>query len=104
MSNLPITQKEYDQSVLVADFIAKTRSIAQSNEDISDICFMPKVKGYEITFNNGTTAINISLNFKSKILKGIKIKKLVNGATKGSFYSKSQEDNTCIINKIFDKH
>lgn len=102
MSNLPISKKEYDQSVLVTDFITKTRTIAELNEAISDICFMPKVKGYDITFNNGTTSVNISLNFKSKLLKGIKIKKFENGILKGSFYSRNQESNTAILNKIFN--
>ena len=46
MSELDIKQKDYCQAVIVSDFIAKTKNIIENNPDITDITFIPVIKGW----------------------------------------------------------
>lgn len=101
MSELPITKKEYENSVLVADFICKAKNIFQSDDTITDFCFTPEIKGYEITYTKDGETTNISIKF-GKIYDGIKIKKTGSDGKK-TFCSKTVEDNFIALKDIFGK-
>ena len=99
MSNLPITVKEYENSVLVTDFIRKTREIFNTDGEIKDFRFTPKINGYEISYlkNGETTIVSLELG---KQFDGLKIKTSGNDFRK-TFCSKTVEDNTAVIKEIF---
>ena len=95
MSNLPVTVKEYENSVLVADFIRKAKEVFDADGEITDFHFAPKINGYEISYvKNRNTAI-ILIKFR-KCFGGMKIK-----TNKNKFLSRSAEDNTSVISAIF---
>lgn len=100
MSKLPITQREYDNSVLVADFIHKTRSIFETYSEITEFCFIPMTEGYKISYKRNGIDENVSIKFR-KILNGMTIKAIRRNRKK-NFCSKTVEDNSVILKKIFD--
>lgn len=102
MSELPITKKDYDRGVRIALFNGEVKRIAESNQYISDILFTPVFKGYEITYNNNGVPEKLFVNAKSRFFSGLIIKRYVNGRLKGTYCSKSQGNNTEILNKIFN--
>lgn len=97
MALLPVSKKEYEYSVLIADFVSKTRKYFDDNK-ISDFKFKPLIKGYEITYNDYKIVI------KQRLFGGIKIRKYKNGISEiGKKYSShSPQDNDLIINKILE--
>ncbi len=101
MSELPIAKKEYENSVLVADFICKTKNIFQSDDTITDFCFTPEIRGYEITYTKNGETTNISIKF-GKIFDGMKIKTMGSDGKK-TFCSKTVEDNFTVLKNIFGK-
>ena len=95
MATLPVTKKEYEYSVLLADFVSKTRKYFDDNK-ISDFKFTPLIKGYEITYNEYKIII------KQRLFGGINIRKYKNGIPEiGKKYSShSPQDNDVIISDI----
>lgn len=102
MSELPITEKDYDRSIRIVLFNGEVKRIAESNEQISDIHFIPVIKGYEITYSNNGIPEKLCVNAKSRFFNGLIIKRYVDGGLKGTYRSKSKENNTEILNKIFN--
>ncbi len=97
MATLPVPKKEYEYSVLIADFVSKTRKYFDDNK-ISDFKFTPIINGYEITYNDYKIVI------KQRLFSGIKIRKYKNGIPEiGKKYSShSPQDNDLIINKTLE--
>lgn len=97
MATLPVTKKEYDNSVLTADFVSKTRKYFEDKK-ISDFKFTPLINGYEITYNEYIIVI------KHRLFGGINIRRYKNGIFEigKNFSVHSPQDNDLIINKIFD--
>lgn len=93
MSELPITKKEYDYMVLVTDFISKFKSIVHENECISDLKFIPEIKGYVITYNHSGNECKIVI--KKNLSDGLNIK-----ISRKFYRSYSPQDNEFIINRI----
>lgn len=85
--------------MLVADFIRKTREIFNTDGEITEFCFTPKVNGYEISYvKNGKTAI-VSIRFRKR-LGGMKIKTNRDNFRR-IFCSETVEDNSAVLQKIF---
>lgn len=99
MSELPITKKEYEKSVLVADFINKIKNIFREDDRITEFCFIPKTKGYEISYKKNGETVVISIKFRG-FFDGMKIK-TTRRIRKKTFCSKTIEDNSAVLNKIF---
>lgn len=103
MSELDIKQKDYCQAVIVSDFIAKTKNIIENNPDITDITFIPVIKGYDIRFKAKNDSVYISLRFKRVFTKSLKIKFHGREIACRYFSSKNREENTTVLNKIFNQ-
>lgn len=97
MALLPVSKKEYDNSVLTADFVSKTRKYFDDNK-ISDFKFTPLINGYEITYNEYIIVI------KHRLFGGINIRRYKNGRAESgkTFFSHSPQDNDSIINRIYE--
>ena len=97
MATLPITKKEYDNSVLTADFVSKTRKYFEDKK-ISDFKFTPLINGYEITYNEYIIVI------KHRLFGGINIRRYKNGRAESRkiFFSHSPQDNDTIIENILE--
>lgn len=97
MASLPVSKREYDNSVLTADFVSKTRKYFEDKK-ISDFKFTPLTNGYEITYNEYIIVI------KHRLFGGINIIKYKNGISEiGKKYSShSLQDNDNIINIIYE--
>ena len=72
MSNLPITANEYENSVLVADFIRKAREVFNADSEITDFRFTPEINGCKITYVKGGNTLTVSLRLR-KYFGGMKI-------------------------------
>lgn len=92
MKPLPLTQKDYSNTVLVSDFICKMRN-AFLTHNITDFCFSPQVNGYKILYKYNGENITVKIKFR-KFFNGIKIQ------TTKTFCSKTADDNTAVINEI----
>lgn len=99
MSELSIAKKEYENSVLVADFIRKIKNIFQADDTITEFHFTPEIKGYEITYTKKGETIIISIKFR-ECFDGVKIK-TTGSIGKKTFCSKTFEDNTTALKEIF---
>lgn len=100
MSELPITRKEYENSVLAADFIHKAKNIFREDDEITEFRFVPKIKGYEILYKKNGESVVISIKFRA-FFDGIRIKSTRRIRQK-TFCAKTVEDNSSISKKIFD--
>ena len=69
MSELPVSQRYYTQSVLISEFIAVIKKIKQENEKITDVHFSPVVKGYDICLKKGESEIRVTVKCR-KIFDG----------------------------------
>lgn len=94
MSELPITEKEYNFMVLMTDFLTKFKNIAQENENITDLKFIPKNnRGYEINYyHSGEECIVI---IKKNVSNGLNIK-----ISRKLYRSDCKEDNDFVISRI----
>lgn len=94
MSELPITQNQYNNSVLITDFISKLKLIIESSGEISSYRFVPKIGGYEINLETSKNKFLIQL-FTSKTVFSNKLKIIIikDYNKIQSFISKSLEDN-----------
>ena len=95
MATLPVTKKEYDNSVLTADFVSKMRKYFEDKK-ISDFKFTPIINGYEITYNEYIIVI------KHRLFGGINIRRYKNGIIEigKNFPAHSPQDNDLIISDI----
>ncbi len=79
--------------VLLTDFLAKFKSIAQENKAITDLKFIPKNKGYEIICNHSGNECIVVI--KKNLSNGLNIK------ISGMLYrSDCKEDNDFVISRI----
>ena len=69
MSELPVSQRYYSQTVLISEFIAVIKKIKQENEKITEVHFSPVVKGYDICFEKGESEIRVTVKCR-KIFDG----------------------------------
>ena len=100
MKFLPITKEEYAQTVLLADFIAKIKVVVQSDKNIAGIKFVPEIQGYDISFSQNDVAVKIILIKDDS--DGMYIEKYVSGKLTDSYLSHSKDDNSTIMNCIFN--
>ncbi len=81
MAKLPVSQKYYDQTVLISELISLIKKAAEANDKITNVHFAPFVKGYDITFIKNETEIRISVKcrkiFVGSILKTYKNSQLI---------------------------
>lgn len=97
MSFLPITKKDYNTAVLMADFIAKMRDSLESNNTLK---FTPLINGCKIDFVVDNKQFNILLDFNKKIKTELIINVFINEVAEKAFKSVSAEDNERIIKEI----
>ena len=103
MRELPIKQKDYDSAVILSDFITKTKNIIERNPDMTDVSFIPVIKGYDIRFKVRNDAVYISLRFKGVFTEDLKIRFYGREIVSRYFSSKNCEENTTVLNKIFNQ-
>lgn len=72
-----ITNNDYENSVLVTEFIKEIKVRTAESKNISDVNFKPTVKGYEISFSDGDKCIRVSAEVKGFFTKKLLIKKFV---------------------------
>ncbi len=101
MSFLPVKQYEYDRSLLLTDFIGKIRDSSQKNSCVSDLIFIPKVNGYEINYSSDGVVHKIEITTKGILCSRLRIRKYEDNLLKGSYSSKSKDDNLSVIQNIF---
>ena len=102
MSELPVTKKDYDRSVWIVSFIREAKIIAEANENISDFLFTPTIKGYEIKYCNKGISERFSVNSKSRLYKGLIIKKYADGKFRSLLFLNENKISTDAVNKIFE--
>lgn len=73
MAELPVSQKYYNQTLLISEFISHIKKEAESGSRITDVHFAPFVKGYDITFMKGNNAIRLSVSCR-KVFDGCILK------------------------------
>lgn len=100
LSGLPVTKKEYENSVLVADFIRKIRNVFDADDRITEFRFAPRINGYEITYTVNGKPETVSIKFR-KISDGIDIN-LSGNVEKKTFCSRTFEENSAVLQKIFE--
>lgn len=93
-----LTKSQYNKSVMVALFISEVKCFLDKQYDVTDICFSPKLKGYEIDYKRKDISVKIICQFK--MLGRFKIKKYENGVLKSSFTLKNSEDSKVIAQKL----
>ena len=101
MGELPITEEYYNRSVGCTCFINELRSFFDSNDRITDIHFIPVIKGYEVEYINSGVSEKLFINTRNKFYDGLIIKKYVNGKFKKIHFAKDSFTET--MNRIFEK-
>lgn len=86
--------------MIVADFIHKVKNVFREDDEITEFCFVPKIKGYEISYKKNGESVVISIKFRA-FFDGMRIK-TTRRICKKTFCSKTVEDNSSILKKIFD--
>lgn len=100
-TKIELTIGEYENVVLLTDFISKIKSELQNKNYITDIKFTPREKGYTISFiDNGISSL-ISISFKFDLLHKLKITYRKGTNKIKTYKSKYNDDNTTIVNNIF---
>ena len=94
-----LSKRQYNKSVLIASFISEVKSFLDKQDEVSDVCFSPKLNGYEITYERKD--ISVKITSQLKIFNRLKIDKYENGVLKSSFISKNAQENKNIVQKIF---
>ena len=85
--------------MLVADFIRKIRNAFDADDGVTEFCFAPKINGYEITYTANGESVTVPIKFR-KISDGMDID-LSGNVGKKTFCSKTFEDNSAVLQKIF---
>ena len=97
MSELPITKKDYDDAILMIDFITKMRDSLELNETKK---FTPMINGYKIDFTIDDKQMSVLLDLKKRIKTKLIVNVFVNEKAEKSFTSVSKEENEKIVKEI----
>lgn len=97
MSELPITKKDYDDAMLMIDFIAKIRESLELNDTKK---FTPMINGYKIDFTIDDKQMSVLLDLKKRIKTKLIVNVFVNEKAEKSFVSVSKKDNEKIVKEI----
>lgn len=97
MSELPITKKEYDDAILMIDFIAKMRVFLELNDTKK---FTPMINGYKIDFIIDDKQMCVLLDLKKRIKTKLIVNVFVNEKAEKSFVSVSKQENEKIVKEI----
>jgi len=98
MSELPITKKDYDDAMLMIDFIAKIRESLELNDTKK---FTPIINGYKIDFTIDDKQMSVLLDLKKRIKTKLIVNVFVNEKAEKSFVSVSKKENEKIVKEIF---
>ena len=98
MSGLPITQKDYRQSILITELICAVKR-AQESGYISDAHFSPVTDGYDISFKIASSEIKFYARCR-RFCNGCVVKMFTDGRKAGKFVLKTKSDIDYCINKI----
>ena len=101
MKKLPVTKKEYDESVIISEFIRQIREKAENNKALTDIHFQPKMTGYDIDFNLNSIPNNISIE-KSRHLMfdSINVIHQKGGKVENKFRLKNADEFAAVMEEI----
>lgn len=97
MSELPITKKDYDDAMLMIDFIAKIRESLELNDTKK---FTPMINGYKIDFTIDDKQMSVLLDLKKRIKTKLIVNVFVNEKAEKSFVSVSKKENEEIVKEI----
>ena len=97
MSELPTTKQNYDNEILMTDFIAKIKNSLETNDSLK---FTPLFNSYKIDFVVNDNKINLLLDFNKKKKTELIVNMFVNEIAEKSFKSVSLGDNEKIIVEI----
>ena len=97
MSELPITKQNYDNEILMTDFIAKIKNSLETNDSLK---FTPLFNSYKIDFVVNDNKINLLLDFNKKKKTELIVNMFINEIAEKSFKSVSLGDNEKIIVEI----
>ncbi|MBQ4102844.1 MAG: hypothetical protein IJC90_00100 [Clostridia bacterium] len=97
MSELPITKKDYDDAMLMIDFIAKIRESLELNDTKK---FTPMINGYKIDFTIDDKQMSVLLDLKKRIKTKLIVNVFVNEKAEKSFVSVSKKENEKIVKEI----
>lgn len=97
MSELPITKKDYDDAMLMIDFIAKIRESLELNDTKK---FTPMINGYKIDFTIDDKQMSVLLDLKKRIKTKLIVNVFVNEKAEKSFVSVSKKENERIVKEI----
>ena len=97
MSELPITKKDYDDAMLMIDFIAKIRESLELNDTKK---FTPIINGYKIDFTIDDKQMSVLLDLKKRIKTKLIVNVFVNEKAEKSFVSVSKKENEKIVKEI----
>lgn len=97
MSELPITKKDYDDAMLMIDFIAKIRESLELNDTKK---FTPMINGYKIDFTIDDKQMSVLLDLKNRIKTKLIVNVFVNEKAEKSFVSVSKKENEEIVKEI----
>lgn len=97
MSFLPITKLDYENAVLMTDFLTKTRNALEQNNTVK---FTPLINGYKIDFTLEENQFTLLLDFNKKRKSEFIVNVFVNEIAEKTFKSVSAEDNERIVNEI----
>lgn len=102
MIELPITKIEYENSVLISDFISRIKSFIDSTDKFEFYNFTPKTEGYEIKLKTEKDTYLIQLLVKGTVLSSkLEIITIYNYTQIQTYVSKSTSDNEKILEKLF---
>jgi hypothetical protein len=99
MSELPITKKDYDDAILMIDFITRMRDFLELNDTKK---FTPMINGYKIDFIIDDKQMCVLLDLKKRIKTKLIVNVFVNELAEKSFTSVSKEANEKIVREILD--
>jgi hypothetical protein len=99
MSELPITKKDYYDTILMIDFIAKMRDSLELNDTKK---FTPMINGYKIDFTIDDKQMSVLLDLKKRIKTKLIVNVFVNELAEKSFISVTKDDNGKIVKEILD--
>ena len=97
MSELPITKKDYDDAMLMIDFIAKIRESLELNDTKK---FTPMINGYKIDFTIDDKQMSVLLDLKKRIKTKLIVNVFENEKAEKSFVSVSKKENEKIVKEI----
>ena len=101
MRELPVTKDFYDRTARCTYFLNELKNFFETAKNITDIRFVPILKGYEIEYVKDGVSEKLCINIRSKFYDGLIIKKYVNGKFRKIYCTKDSFAET--VNRIFKK-